>query len=329
MTGCVNSTSYTKSQRQILRSWKNLPLGIEFCLHHGGSRWPEWERRIISSLRRASPNSYLLIFVGVRYARLILKGRWHDLEPFLFRPPYYRHLVWYMQRDIVGSRWKEMEDAVLNGTCDPLIRSSYAVCYAKQIIQGRWRKAESIILADSADPLRARWHESGMKVGGITCPVEYALQVIKGTWWKLEQEIVAGRSHITVGVDYAERIRKSAWRGLERQLLLSQPTPLTAPSIVKYACFTRCKRWPAGEKVLLSHPPGDRVLSLLVAYASAVVGKRWRKVEALIMTCPKHLLEYADSVMRGRLPAVLHQAMHMHTVMGDPDAKKYFHKYGP
>jgi hypothetical protein len=270
------------------------------------------------------------VSAGVRYAREIIKGRWPQLEEFLFMPDNLEHLVSYMTRDIVGTRWKEMEDAVLNGTCHPLIRSTLAVRYATQILGGRWRRAEPLLIQDSADPVLAHLFDRWMAPSSLTCTVEYALQAMGGKWRRLEREVVSGRSDLSVGVDYAMRIRKSAWRGVERQLAVSPPSVFTPIWIAMYACFARRKRWPAGEKALLSHPVTDGVLDAIIMYMFGVVGGRWRKAEPLLADSPRHLLEYADKVLKGRLPDRLHNTMVLRSFETPDDAhiREYIGKHG-
>ncbi len=312
----------------ILARSSRLPAGVAYCHGQGGGRWPEWEMRLLRSLRRA-PRPYLMS-AGVLYAREIIKGRWLELERFLFMPTNFEYLVAYMRRDIVGTRWKEMEDAILNGTCDPLIRSSLAVRYATQVLGGRWRRAEPILIQDSAHHVLSQLFDGWMAPSAFTCAVEYAVNVMGGRWRRLEREVVSGRSTLFVGVDYAERIRKSPWRGLERQLKASAPSALKPICIANYACFVRRKRWPAGEKSLLSHPQTTNLLEAIIIYAFGVVGRRWRKAEPLLANSPRHLSEYADKVLKSRLPSPLHNSMVLRSFDTPDDAhiREYIEKYG-
>jgi len=267
---------------------------------------------------------------GVRYAREVIQGRWPDLEEFLFLASNYEHLISYMRRDIVGTRWKKLEDAVLNGTCEPLIRSSLAVRYAIQVLEGRWRPAEPVLIQDSAHPVLSQLFDAWMSPSTLTCPVEYALKAIGGRWRTLEGEIVSGRSVPFVGVDYAQRIRKAPWRGLERQLAVLPPSVFKPICIVNYGCFVRRKRWPAGEKALLSHPPTHNLRDAIMMYAFAVVGRRWKKAEPLFQNSPQHLLKYADRLLKGRLPNALHNKMVMEVWPADQTRYRdeYIKKYG-
>ena len=68
------------------------------------------------------------------YAVGIIKGRWHEAEPYIKTSRYAAEYA----RDVIKGRWPEAEEYIKQKAV-----SSYY--YARDVIKGRWHEAESVI----------------------------------------------------------------------------------------------------------------------------------------------------------------------------------------
>ncbi len=73
-----------------------------------------------------------------RYAKLIMKRRWPEAEPYILKNATYSY---YYAKEVMVKRWPEAESYI--------IKYPYrAVWYARDVIVGRWLESEHIIKTD-------------------------------------------------------------------------------------------------------------------------------------------------------------------------------------
>ena len=107
------------------------------------------------------------------------------------------------------------------------------------------------------------------------------------------------------------------------------------PSVtVEYALATKGGQWRDLEKAVADRPDDDDwSRSMVVEYAQKVLSGRWENQECRLVASARHLFEYAEQVVGGRLPPALHEAMGKHRILDVDPAERhfvdaYFGKYG-
>lgn len=98
--------------------------------------------------------------LAYRYADIIIKGRWAEVESTIMKDPLHAYAY---ALDIIKGRWAEAESYILKDT-------KFAFYYARDVIKGRWKEVEADIITN---PLLAR---------------DYAENVIKERW--IEAELI-------------------------------------------------------------------------------------------------------------------------------------------
>lgn len=106
-----------------------------------------------------------------------------------------------------------------------------------------------------------------------------------------------------------------------------------ASMTVEYALATKGGRWNDLEEAVADRPEDDWSCSVVLEYAQRVLSGRWEEQEGRLVASARHLFDYAEQVIRGRLPDPLHEAMKKHRVLAvDPAERKsadeYLGKYG-
>jgi len=102
----------------------------------------------------------------------------------------------------------------------------------------------------------------------------------------------------------------------------------------EYALATKGGQWDDLEKAVAETPDDDEwSRSVVVEYAQRVLSDRWQEQEGRLVASARHLYDYAERVVGGRLPDELHEAMGRHRVLTvDPEERnfvdEYFGKYG-
>lgn len=122
------------------------------------------------------------------------KSRWRDAEPLMleFAKVCHRAMtfaVWYAE-DFLDGQWQDLEDAVLEGSCDPAATAEYA----RSTREGVWPELEAVI---KSRPLLDDW--------GRSATLEYAIRVIKGRWHAEEERLKGSAACLAV---YASRVIK-------------------------------------------------------------------------------------------------------------------------
>ena len=138
------------------------------------------------------------------YARLIIKDRWLEAEPYIMQDADW---AYYYALEVIGGRWPEAE---------PIIKQSdSAVVYARDVIGGRWPEAEPIIkqsdsaVAYASDVIKGRWLEiEPYIIEDPTFAYIYARDVIKGRWPEAEPYIIEDPIYAW---RYARDVIKDRW----------------------------------------------------------------------------------------------------------------------
>ena len=307
-----------------------LAEGIEYCITRGLKEWSEWEAVFLGHLPHGDPALYE---VGTRYAKEVLNRPWPEYECLLLNG-YVDDLNEYMSA--VGH--SETLKAALLLRRNPSELTLYARC-----TQGRWIEAEDIILESAATDATAWLQESHLQWEledpFTACVTDYAQQAWKGCWPALELKLERGECLPLVACDHALKVRKQPYPKVdtivsERWDEVSQDTRYWAIEIAKeyalqastparpvleayllthcspvelglYAKKMRAGNWPDAEAKVLAR---DRPHSIF-EYAEAAGMQRWQAAEPLLKGSPEYLLQYADEVLKGRLPDHLHNEM--------------------
>lgn len=328
-----------------------LAKGIEYCIARGLKEWPEWEEAFLGHLPYGDPALYE---VGTRYAREVLGSPWPEYESLLL-DGYIDDLIDYMSA--VGH--SETLKAALLLRRNPSELTLYARC-----TQERWIEAEDIILESAAADATAWLQEAHLQwefeSSVSACVTDYAQEAWKSRWPALELKLERGECLPLVACDYALKVRKQAcpkvdtivlgrWDEVSRdtrswaieiakEYALQASTPATpglegyllthcSPTeLGLYAMKTRSGNWPQAEAKMLAL--GNQ--RLIIKYAEAAGMQRWMAAEPLLAGSPEHLLQYAEQVLKRRLPDHLHNEMVMGSFVdpNEPYIREYIAKYG-
>ncbi len=161
---------------------------------------------------------------------------------------------------------------------------------------------------------------------GLDCPD----LTFRSRWHAWEERVVRKRSfhdqlaYVVAG--YASDMIPGRWLEVEGRLLRALTRHHLLPAAVTYAATNIGAPWPKLEKRILA---GQCDPLVGVLYARDVIGGRWRKVENALLTSSAAMLMYAEEVVKGRLPASLHQVMVMRSFAHhDEHMREYMDKYG-
>lgn len=162
-------------EQEILSNPRRLAEGLRYARDELQRRWPEWEEEVL----RWTETRTTLLGVCVLYAAEVIKGRWPDLEPVLFKvagtDPNYEDdqladAVVDYARDVIQGPWTLFESQILNGKC----RLDIAVTYTAQIRGGPWADFENVLLGAAPDD-------------AMLALAKYASEVRNGTWKPAEK----------------------------------------------------------------------------------------------------------------------------------------------
>jgi hypothetical protein len=101
---------------------------------------------------------------------------------------------------------------------------------------------------------------------------------------------------------------------------------------VEYAVSTKNGQWKELEEAVKARPLDDEwARSIVDEYAQRVLGGRWESEEDRLKGSAWHLLDYANRVMKGRLPNDFHDEMVRYEILqcGNEYTRQYWARYGP
>ncbi len=281
----------TKEQIMASETW--LSDGLDYCRQAG--EWTEWEQRLLANI--AKGDTYMIVD-GVQYACDVTKRPWLDLESPLLdwlcvggQVLADEDVLWAFTTylTILGESETLAEKILQKGLSVP------AIFYASRAIGGRWREAEQMIL-DADTP-----HHEAVMYGYVD-----------------DSDVI--ENQITV---YARDLIGGRWQAFEEKVRRRTCNPVT---VVAYTSEIIGSRWEAGENCLLHSPNTDRTRSALVRYARDVLQGRWMEAEDMLSASTSSMLMYADEVLEGRLPEMLHNRLLLSP--SDEDVQAYFEKCG-
>lgn len=284
------------AKERIMASEDWVSKGLDYCRDTG--EWPEWEKRLLAHIKEGNTSE---ITEGVQYAVEVLESPWPDLEPFLLDWLCAGGQVW-AEDDVLwafktyitsGGKSETLENLILHRRL-----SEPAILYAMWCLEERWRDAEQMIL--DADTF---WQEAMM--------------------YGCEEDSDMIENQITV---YARGVIGGRWPAFDEKVQRGECNPSTA---VSYTSEVIGRRWKVVEDFLLGQAQVSTARTALVRYARDVIQGRWREAEAILCVSPLNMLQYAEEVIEGKLPKVLHQAMVMksYEFPDDPDVQQYFTEY--
>lgn len=140
-----------------------------------------------------------------------------------------------------------------------------------------------------------------------------------------------GTNAMRLSARYARDLLEGDLREWDDRVLRGEYHPSVT---VEYVLATRSGQWPDLEAAVGARPHDDEwSRAVVVEYAGRVLGGRWEEQEGRLAASARHLFDYAERVIGGRLPPALHDAMERHRVLDvDPaerhHADKYFKKHG-
>jgi hypothetical protein len=133
------------------------------CLNNRGS----WGLRI--SAEDLEPAKYIIEKtpkLSSHYARVFLRGRWLEAEPYILKSPEYS---FYYARFVIQGRWEEAESMLMK---DPVEAFRYSQSVLRQDpnwphLRGQWPDGEPAIMTDpwcayvyADEALKHRWREA-------------------------------------------------------------------------------------------------------------------------------------------------------------------------
>jgi hypothetical protein len=356
----------THSEDSILCTRSLLHEGARYAEKTLGCRWPRWEEKY-KYIRKPSCEDVRAILSYT--ARFCAGDRWKKAEKLLLAatvkacredlfdearaaltPALHeadpggkdcRFAAVDYARDVIGGGWPELADIILAGGCHPLV----GVDYADRILKTRWPDFEALILGKpptldlfdvlysySARVVGGEWQQAGDYVSAHSSAdgcgemvVRCAEHVIKGRWRRGEAALLANPS-VRKALDFNWECRGGGAGRLRFE-------DIHSCAAVDYARDVIGGEWPELADMVLAggcHP------LVGVDYADRIMKTRWPDFEASVLgeaTLPAGLVvlkEYADRVVKGRLPGHLHTAMVLLS-SGDSDEeeiKSYIRRHG-
>lgn len=200
-------------------------------------RWSEIEDKLAIAKNEYNVPDHTII----RYARLAIKGRFHQAEPTLLEDP---TMALNYCIEVMNERWPELEKSILENQ-----HSCLAASYAVEIMKSRWIEAEEIIKMDASAALQyaarvmaCRWidAEESIKHDPLQA-AHYADLVIKGRWLEAEPVIL---NDCYATAYYVVEVIKGRWEQAEPVLAQMGSTA------IDYAVNILCDRFPEGEAAI-------------------------------------------------------------------------------
>jgi hypothetical protein len=311
-----SSISIRRRGREILGNQDRLHEGVAHCLEHrNGQPWPEWQSK---ALKKAEGDADPAFFTTcLLYARSVLKNRWPDLEPILLE--YARDYedckpaISYALR-VVGGRWLELEPILIN--CEKDLAT-----YIKFFIHGQWHLLEDLVLNGTDYHCVAR----------ADAMVAYCRLCRRSRWDQAEPILIQALSHggtADLAMAYVEEFMDGDLQDWDDSVLRGD---YDATVTAEYAAITKDGPWTDLEDAVKMRPFNDEwARSVVLAYARRVLQGGWAKQEHRLKDSPKHMLEYADTVSKGRLPDALHNEMAKYRILyiENEFVDRYFERYG-
>jgi hypothetical protein len=196
-------------------------------------------------------------------------------------------------RDVINGRWKEAEPIIFT---HPLRTAEYA----ESVIKGRCPEAEAALLAGAEGD---ETNEDGI--------LRYVDFVVKGRWLEAEPRII--RMLGGQAVWYARYILKRRWTEAEPSLQTD------AMPACNYAIDVIGGRWPEAEEAIATDEEAAE------EYLVKILRHNWNEDAAGI--CPLWAYAYAKCVVRGKLPAKLHQKMGLWSWQDEFRENRYLKRY--
>ena len=313
---------------QLLLAQSEPKTWIEYILKSGRGRWPEAESRMLKK-DVLEHNGW----TAIEYAEKVIKGRWPELEVCLRTHPQNiekrlndeRLLeAWYAKTILRG---KELESELLR------VEHIYVICeYACTVRRRRWVDVEPLLLR------KGTW--SNILEYAKTC-------VAPDVWEELDEEVLPQhRENYDFMSEYLRDVKKARCPEFEWKLLELVSESNHDPHwelednkwryVHKYANQVVVGRWQEFEAAVLARFCGDEWQSARGAfdqslwYAKAKRLSPWPELEAVFTQHwnkwgAEYAGMYAERVIGGKLPAVLHNYMLAAAITDSKDeyAKRY------
>lgn len=143
--------------KERLAQMRSTPYGAFNAALLTKKKDPEVESRLLQ-IAKNTPTSTLLASELVKYAKIVMKERWPEAEPYILRSPYAS--MWYAA-EVIKDRWPEAEVKIKDN-------ARLSSQYARNVIKGRFEAGEPTIL------------ENPYEI------VEYAIHVVGDRWPEAE-----------------------------------------------------------------------------------------------------------------------------------------------
>jgi hypothetical protein len=186
----ITSQTYARlrpgDQRKVQKAILTVSPGkiTDFAIMLGAVRLPEeHEKQILKNTTGA-----------IKYAEVVLKGRWPELEAIILKSTAINALIGYANR-IIRGRWPEAEQRIVKLSQYKWNYLRNLSRYAAEVAQERIPEFEKLILQDilvPADDLELNTSGWGSATGerrlyASSAALDYARDVIKGRWLEYEK----------------------------------------------------------------------------------------------------------------------------------------------
>lgn len=317
-----------RCQDEMIKSLTDAAL-VEACVEGGfyraGAARDEWAARI----RAGGVELYVALAdaVAQHSSSKELRCLFNTVSPTTFRGTGDAHAVRALKERIewkayVGKRKRDAENGVMHSEESILKTRSLlheGARYAEKTLGCRW----------------PQWEEKYKHIRKPSCEdvralLSYTHRFCSGDRWKKAENLLLAVTKTTGRMDLFDEARAA----LSPALHTSEPGDETCRfAAVDYALYVIGGEWSELADMVLAggcHP------FVGVDYAERILNSRWPDFESLVLggatllASPVPLKEYAERVVKGRLPGNLHTVMVMLSFGNpdDPEIRSYIRRYG-
>jgi hypothetical protein len=285
---------------------------------------PSFEKRIHKTFLFNQPT------LAYFYAKYVLGNPWENGEKIILDSVTHYSAIWLQERkisktapaeyalDLKNGSWQELERLIDRGECVAWVAVDYAERVRKKPLDLWERRMLQFPLPrdDASDSPRLD-------------AVAHYLKQFPQRRDSLLEIIIDDTCDLPLAMKILPVLGfKGRCREFENKLLSLPISKQGMTAIVRYAYRFFRGGWSDAEDYFFTHANSNNFLSAVIFYAEEMRKGRWARIERRLIKSPKHVLRYANRVVKGKLSGSLHAMMIMRSFTKDKYARRYAKKYG-